>query len=311
MSGGPVLVTGAAGFAGSHLVEHLAARGPVVGWSRSDPPPNLASLARWQRVDLLDRGRVRAALSEVAPATIYHLAGVPHVGQSFRHSAHALRGNVLATHILLDELRRLANGARVLITGSATVYAASESPIAEDAALAPTSPYALSKLAQEARALRGLQEDGVEVVVARSFNHTGPRQTPDFAAPSFARQVALIERGTIPPTIRVGNLDALRDFSDVRDVVCAYRLLVERGTSGRIYNVASGVGRSIRSVLDGLVARSRVPVEIELDPSKLRQSDTPALVGDPSRLKRETGWEGTYSFERTLDDLLEYWRRSA
>ena len=308
MNGGPVLVTGAAGFAGSHLVEHLAARGQVVAWSRSTPPPSLATVARWQRVDLLDRHSVRAALSEVAPQVVYHCAGVPHVAQSFRQIAHALRGNVLATHILLDELRRLANGARVLVTGSATIYAASENPIDEDAALAPTSPYALSKLAQEARALRGLREDGVEVVVARSFNHTGPRQTSDFAAPSFARQIALIERGAIAPSIRVGNLEALRDFTDVRDVVHAYRLLVERGASGRIYNVASSVGRSIRSVLDGLVARSRVAVEVELDPTKLRPSDTPALVGDPSRLKRETGWEPEFPFERTLDDLLEYWR---
>lgn len=308
MNGGPVLVTGAAGFAGSHLVEHLAARGQVVAWSRSTPPPRLATVARWQRVDLLDRHAVRAALSEVTPQVIYHCAGVAHVGQSFRQSAHALRGNVLATHILLDELRRLGSGARVLVTGSATVYAASESPIAEDAALAPTSPYALSKLAQEARALRAVQEDGVEVVVARSFNHTGPRQTSDFAAPSFAKQIALIERGAIAPTIRVGSLEALRDFSDVRDVVRAYRRLVERGASGRIYNVASGVGRSIRSVLDGLVARSRVAVEVELDPTKLRPSDTPALVGDTTRLKRETGWEPKYPFERTLDDLLEYWR---
>ena len=308
MNGGPVLVTGAAGFAGSHLVEHLASRGPVVAWSRSDPPSSLANLARWQQVDLLDRNAVRAALSRVTPAVVYHCAGVPHVAQSFRQSAHALRGNVLATHILLDELRRLGNGARVLVTGSATVYAASESPLNEDAALAPTSPYALSKLAQEERVLRALVEDGVEVVVARSFNHTGPRQTSDFAAPSFARQIALIERGTIAPSIRVGNLEALRDFTDVRDVVRAYRLLVERGASGRIYNVASGVGRSIRSVLDGLVARSRVPVDVELDPTKLRPSDTPALVGDPSRLKHETGWASEFPLERTLDDLLEYWR---
>ncbi|HEY6506820.1 MAG TPA: NAD-dependent epimerase/dehydratase family protein, partial [Vicinamibacterales bacterium] len=178
MSGGPVLVTGAAGFAGSHLVEHLASRGQVVGWSRSEPPASLARLARWQRVDLLDRYAVHAALSDVAPSVVFHCAGVPHVAQSFRQSTHALRGNVLATHILLDELRRLARGARVLVAGSATVYAASHKPLDEGAKLAPTSPYALSKLAQEGRALRALREDGVEVVVARSFNHTGPRQTP-------------------------------------------------------------------------------------------------------------------------------------
>jgi len=308
MSGGPVLVTGAAGFAGSHLVEHLAPQAQLVAWSRSDPPASLAPLARWQRVDLLDRKAVREALSDVVPAVVFHCAGVPQVAQSFRRSTHVLRGNVLATHILLDELRRLAHGAHVLVTGSATVYAASDTPLDEGARLEPTSPYALSKLAQEARALRALREDGLEVVVARSFNHTGPRQTPDFAAPSFARQIALIERGTLAPVIRVGNLEALRDFSDVRDVVRAYRLLAEHGTTGRIYNVASGVGRSIRSVLDGLVARCRVAVEVELDPTRLRPSDTPAMVGDATRLVHDTGWKPLYPFERTLDDLLDYWR---
>lgn len=308
MRSGPVLVTGAAGFAGSHLLEHLAPQAQLVAWSRSDPPAGLAHLGRWQRVDLLDREAVREALSDIAPAAVFHCAGVPQVAQSFHQSTHVLRGNVLATHILLDELRRLAHGARVLVTGSATVYAASDTPVDEGARLAPASPYALSKLAQEARALRALREDGLEVVVARSFNHTGPRQTADFAAPSFARQVALIERGALAPIIRVGNLEAIRDFSDVRDVVRAYRLLAERGASGRIYNVASGVGRTIRSVLDGLVARCRVAVEVELEPTRLRPSDTPALVGDSTRLRHDTGWEPEFSFDRTLDDLLDYWR---
>ena len=204
-------------------------------------------------------------------------------------SARALEGNVLGTHELLDELRRAGQPVRCLVTASATVYAATDQPIAEDGALAPASPYALSKLAQEALALRAPREDGVEVVVARAFNHTGPRQEPAFAAPSFARQIALIERGAIAPVIRAGNLEPRRDLSDVRDVVRAYRLLMDRGAGGPIYNVCSGVGRSIRSVLDALVARSSKKVEIELDPEKLRPSDTPVLVGNPSRLMAETG----------------------
>ena len=305
---GPVLVTGAAGFAGSHLLEHLSARGDVAGWSRSAPPAELAKLARWQRVDLLARDTVRAALRELRPAVVYHCAGVPHVAQSWTASAKALEGNVIGTHVLLDELRRLGQPVRCLVTGSATVYAATDQPIGEDGRLAPASPYALSKLAQEALALRAPLEDGVEVVVARAFNHTGARQDPAFAAPSFARQIALIERGAIAPTIRVGNLEPKRDFTDVRDVVRAYRLLMERGAPGQVYNVCSGVGRSIRSVLDALVARSSKKVEIELDPEKLRPSDTPVLVGNPSRLMAETGWRLERTFEQMIDDLLGYWR---
>ena len=305
---GPVLVTGAAGFAGSHLLEHLSARDGVTGWSRSEPPPDLAKLARWQRVDLLARDTVRAALRELRPAVVYHCAGVPHVAQSWKASAHALEGNVIGTHVLLDELRRIGQPVRLLVTGSATVYAATDQPIGEDGRLAPASPYALSKLAQEALALRAPREDGVEVVVARAFNHTGARQDPAFAAPSFARQIALIERGAIAPVIRVGNLEPKRDFTDVRDVVRAYRLLMERGKAGQVYNVCSGVGRSIRSVLDALVARSSAKVEIELDPEKLRPSDTPALVGDPSRIMAATGWAPERTFEQMIDDLLRFWR---
>ena len=158
-----------------------------------------------------------------------------------------------------------------------------------------------------------MQEDGLDVVVTRSFNHTGPRQTPAFAAPSMARQIALIERGQLEPVIKVGNLDARRDLTDVRDVVRAYAALMQSGTPGVVYNVASGVGRSIRSVLDALVSRSRVPVRIEIDPARMRPNDVPVLVGDCSRLDatRPAG-RPAVTFDQMLDDLLDYWRgRSA
>jgi GDP-4-dehydro-6-deoxy-D-mannose reductase len=164
------------------------------------------------------------------------------------------------------------------------------------------------QLAQEQLGLRAVDEDGLDVIVARSFNHTGPRQTPAFAAPSIARQIALIERGTLAPVLRVGNLETARDLSDVRDVVRAYSALMTMGSPGTVYNVASGVGRTIRSVLDGLLARSRVPIQIEIDASRLRSNDAFALVGNASRLRQTTGWEPAISFDRMLDDLLEYWR---
>ena len=308
MSTTPILVTGAAGFAGSHLVERLAQSLEVVGWSRSAPPHEVSRLARWTHIDLLDRDRVRAEILALRPARVYHCAGVPHVGASWQHSAEPLAGNVLATHYLLDALRRAGGPCRVLVAGSATVYAPSPAPLREDDPIAPNSPYARTKLAQEQLCVRAVEEDGVEVIVTRPFNHTGPRQRPDFAAPGMARQIALIERGQLPPRIKVGNLDAQRDLTDVRDTVRAYELLMQHGRAGEVYNVASGVARPIRTVLDMLVQRARVPVEVSVDLDRLRPLDTPVIVGDATRLRSETGWAPRIPFDQTLDDLLDYWR---
>lgn len=303
-----MLVTGASGFAGGHLIEHLAGRARLVAWARSEPPGELRTLATWRRVDLLDRDQVRREVRELKPSAVYHCAGAPHVAHSWQDPTKPLASNVLTTHHLFDALRLAGIGCRVLIPGSATVYAPSEAPLDERSALAPTSPYALSKLAQEQLGLRGVGEDGLQVIVTRSFNHTGPRQSADFFAPAMARQIAMIEGGTVPPVIRAGNLDSVRDLTDVRDTVRAYALLMERGVPGTIYNVASGIGRSMRAVLDELVRRSRVPVRIENDPARLRPHDIPVLVGDSTRLRGTTGWAPAVSFERMLDDLLNYWR---
>lgn len=306
-----VLVTGAGGFAGSHLVELLAGRVELVAWARGTPPDSLAPLATWQRVDLLDREQVRRAASALKPSAVYHCAGAPHVAHSWQNTTEALAGNVLTTHYLLDALRRAAVQCRVLIPGSAMVYTPSTTPIRETHTTAPSSPYAVSKMAQEQLGLRATREDGIHVIVTRSFNHTGPRQSPDFAAPALARQVALIERGLVDPAIKVGNLDAQRDLTDVRDIVRAYTALMEKGASATIYNVASGVARSIRSVLDHLIERAGVKVRIHTDESLLRPHDQAILVGDATKLRDATGWAPTISFEQMLDDLLDYWRGAA
>lgn len=311
MNSGPVLVTGAAGFAGGHLVEQLAGQHEIVGWTRSLPPPDIARFATWKQIDLLDRAAVRRAIAELRPSAVYHCAGLPHVADSWQHSTEALSTNVFVTHHLLDALRRSGNGCRVLIPGSATVYASSSDPITEEGRLAPANPYAVSKLAQEQLGIVAFRDDGIEVVVTRSFNHTGPRQSSAFAAPNMARQIALIEAGAMEPTIKVGNLDAMRDLTDVRDTVRAYAQLMKLGRPGIIYNVASGVGRTIRSVLDALIARARAAVSIEIDPAQLRPADIPVLVGDSARLRGDTGWTPRIPFEQTLDDLLDYWRSKA
>jgi GDP-4-dehydro-6-deoxy-D-mannose reductase len=304
-----ILVTGAAGFAGSHVVQTLAGAGNIIGWTRATPPPEeIAPLAAWQQVDLLDRDAVRAAISRAKPDAVYHCAGAPNVAHSWRDTVSPLSNNVLGTHILLDALRRAGSGCRVVIPSSATVYAPSTSSLTEESPVAPVNPYALSKLAQEQLGLISGREDGIEVIVTRSFNHTGPRQSAAFAAPNMARQIALIEAGAVEPMIKVGNLDAQRDMTDVRDMARAYAGLMEKGTPSTIYNVASGVARSMKSILEALVARARVTVRIETDPALLRPSDTPVLLGDASRLRTATGWEPQIPFDRTLDDLLTYWR---
>ena len=305
---GPVLITGATGFAGGHLVESLAGSHRLVGWGRSTPRPELARLIESQAVDLLDRDQVRHAIASLRPATIFHLAGAPQVAESWRDTAKPLEGNVLATSHLLDAIRRAGLTCRVLVTGSAAVYAPSDAPIKEEGTLAPGNPYALSKLAQEQLAMRAFADDGMDIVMVRPFNHTGPRQPPAFVAPSMARQIALIEKGDVEPVIRVGNLDARRDFTDVRDVVLAYASLAGLGSSGEIYNVGSGVGRTIQSLLDALRSRARVDVRIEVDPERLRPAETSALVADTGRLRDRTGWHPQISFESMLDALLDYWR---
>ena len=307
-----VLITGAAGFAGSHLVQALAGAAGVVGWTRaSTPAEDVAPLATWQQVDLLNRDEVRTAIRRLKPSAVYHCAGAPNVAHSWRDTSTPLANNVLATHHLLDALRRADMPCRVVIPGSATVFAPSTLPLTEDSPVAPPNPYALSKLAQEQLALRAAHEDGVEVIVTRSFNHTGPRQSAAFAAPGMARQIALIEIGAVEPVIKVGNLEAQRDLTDVRDIARAYVALMELGTPSTVYNVSSGFARSMKSVLEALVARARVNVLIETDPALLRPNDTPVLLGDSTRLRRATGWRPEIPFERTLDDLLNYWRTIA
>lgn len=305
-----VLVTGGTGFAGSHLLDTLAGGGlQLAAWRRSGPP--LAADGRgirWQTVDLLDAAGVRAAIAGLQPSMIYHCAGAAHVGDSWHTSAATLRVNVLGTHHLLEAVRVAGLRPRLLIPSSAMVYDVADEAIPETAALVPRSPYALSKLAQEMVGRHGLSDGVPAASIARSFNHLGPRQDPSFVASSFARQIARIEAGLAPPVLKVGNLDAERDFTDVRDTVQAYRAILERGQPGRVYNVCSGRLLKVRVLLDRLLARTTAVVRVEQDPDRQRPHDQPRLFGDNTRIRTELQWSPRIDLDRTIDDLLEYWR---
>jgi len=317
----PVLVTGAAGFAGGHLLHALATdeSGPeVVAWRRPSQDhggptptlpcgPNAVTNVRWRDIDLLDSARVTASIREIQPTRIYHCAGVASVHGSWDQTLATLEGNVRGTDNLLRAVVTAAVPSRVLVPGSALVYRPSDRAIRETDPLGPVSPYGLSKLAQEMLAQR-YAEEGVAVLLTRSFTHIGPGQAAAYAASSFAKQIAEIEAGRIAPVIKVGALDAQRDLTDVRDTVQAYIALMERGEPGRPYNVCSGLAHRIGEVLDGLIALATVSVQVDVDGARLRPSDNSLLLGDLTRLTTEIGWRPRIPLTQTLEDLLACWR---
>lgn len=297
MTRGPIVITGATGFVGAHLARRLrqdAKQASVEGWSR-------------HAVDLLNADAVDAAVARARPSEVYHLAGSSHVGDSWQRPTEPLEIHVRGTHHLLNAVRRHAPDCRILVVSSGMVYRPQSEPLTEDAPLGPTSPYALSKVAEEQLALHAAAHDGLQVIVARPFNHIGPGQSARFAPPNFAKQIADIEAGA-PPTMAIGNLDTRRDFTDVRDVVNAYVAMMARGSIGHVYNVCSGVATPIRAILDDLLALSRVAVTLTTDPARLRPNDVPYLVGSAARLTADTGWTPAISLHQTLIDTLNDWR---
>jgi len=291
------LVTGAAGFVGRHLVGHLESMGDVVvGVDRHDGP------------DLLDPPALADFVSDVAPDAIYHLAGWSDVGGSWREPIAAFDANAVGTLNLLQACRAVS--ARVLSVSSADVYgrvSLAELPLAEDAPLRPVTPYAVSKVAADFLGLQASLGYGLDVLRVRAFNHLGPGQTNRFVAPAIAERIARneFEGAEVVP---VGNLTPRRDFTDVRDVVRAYRLLVLHGESGEAYNVCSGTDLAISELADQLVSMAARPMRLEEDPALQRPVDVPVLRGDPTKLHKATGWEPEITLGQTLSDLLDEWR---
>jgi GDP-4-dehydro-6-deoxy-D-mannose reductase len=291
------VVTGGLGFVGQHLVAHLVANGDdVTTLDRTGDQP----------VDITDGPAVTEALLTIAPDVVYHLAGWADVGASWRDPVGVLRVNAEGTlHVL--RACEAASVERVLAVASADVYGVvtpADLPLTEASPLRPTSPYAASKAAADALALQAFLGHGLGVIRVRPFNHLGPGQSEGFVAPALAARIARAERDGLD-SITVGNLSARRDMTDVRDVVRAYRLLVERGEPGEVYNVCSGRDIAIQELADILVGLARRPIALEPDPSLLRPVDLPVLRGDSSKLRAATGWAPELAVEQTLADLLD------
>lgn len=303
------LVTGASGFVGPHLELALTRAGHEV-WSsdryaRSNHPRYLAC-------DLSRAESVNDLLHRVQPEAILHLASISSVSQSFAQPRETLLNNLTIACNLLEAVREHAPRARVLIVGSAEQYGLvrpHELPLRETQAFRPASPYAVSKVAQEFLALQYRATYDIDVVLTRSFNHSGPGQTDRFVLPSFARQIAEAEAGLREAVLHVGDLDVQRDFLDVRDVAQAYALLIQQGHSGLAYNVCRGESYRLSDLLHSLIDLARVEVVVESDPQRMRPADLPVLRGDPTQLREHTRWEPSLRMQDTLQDVLEDWRQ--
>lgn len=319
-----VLITGASGFVGRHLINHLSGSGgrpspEIFGTCFPERPEHCADLcrispsARLIHVDMRSADAVAELVRNVRPARIFHLAAISHVRTSWDKRRETLETNLMGTFHLYEAARRFAPKARILFVSSSDVYGYLRPgervhAFKESERDGVVSPYAFTKAGGELLSEFYSEWEGLNVVVARPFPHTGPGQTADFVCSDWARQIALIEKGKLPPVISVGNLEPRRDYSDVRDVVRAYALLMKKGERGEVYNVASGKAPSLKSVLRTLRSFSERRIEVRVDPEKLRKSDILHLAGSIRKIRLRTGWEPRIPLRQTLSDLLESWR---
>ena len=334
-----VLITGVTGMAGSHLAEYLLTIEGVevygtCRWrSRMD---NLDSLKKEGRLniiaseieatppdrsdssklnlmeaDITDPFSMKRVIAAVKPDRIFHLAAQSYVPVSWIAPAETLHTNIIGEVNLLEAVRAAGIDPVIHIAGSSEEYGLvfpDELPVKETNPLRPLSPYGVSKVAQEMLAYQYFMSYGLKAVVTRGFNHEGPRRGEVFVTSSLAKQIAEIEKGLKPPVLYVGDLSSKRDWSDVRDFVRVYWLVLEKGTPGEVYNIGSGVAREVREMLDMLLGMTDVRIEVQVDPARLRPSDVKVLVCDATKFKKLTGWQPQIPFEQTMKDLLDYWR---
>jgi GDP-4-dehydro-6-deoxy-D-mannose reductase len=311
-----LLITGINGFVGGHLAEYLLASSAGDVWGLARQPalalPALRGRVQLIAADLNNLEQTISAMASAQPDVIFHLAGQSNVPRSFADPAYTLQTNILAQLHLFQAVLRLKQQPLILIAGSNEIYGhvlPEELPLGEDTPLRPVNPYAVSKAAQDLLAYQYYVSHKVETIRIRAFNHIGPRQEDLFVASAFAAQIARIEAGLQEPLLRVGDLAAERDFTDVRDMARAYALAAERGQPGQAYNVGSGQARSIRWLLDTLLALSERDIAVEPDPARMRPADVPRVVCDNSRFYAQTGWLPQIPLQQTLLDILEYWRQ--
>jgi GDP-4-dehydro-6-deoxy-D-mannose reductase len=313
-----VLITGITGFAGSHLAEYILANHPdvrlygIVRWrSRMDNISSIVGKVELHEADLKDIISLRKCLAEIKPDRIFHLAAQSFVPTSWKLPAETFAINAVGQINLLEALLGLKLNPRIHIAGSSEEYGQvfpHEVPMKETNPLRPLSPYAVSKVAQDLLAWQYFKSYGMRTVRTRGFNHTGPRRGDVFVTSNFAKQLAEIEKGKRAPVIQVGNLEAKRDFTDVRDIVRGYWLCLEKGEDGDVYNIGTGKAYSMKEVLDMLLALSTVKVKVKVDPARLRPSDVPILLSDCSKFVSLTGWKPQIPLKKTFQDLLNYWR---
>ena len=313
-----VLITGITGFVGSHLADYLLGlpglevHGMRRWRSRTEHIDHLSKRIAIVECDLRDQVSVTRAIQQVRPDKIFHLAAQSFVPTSWHAPEESLHTNILGTLHLFEAVRQAGLDPWIQVAGSSEEYGMvrpDEVPIRETNPLRPLSPYGVSKVGTDLLGYQYHQSFGMKVVRTRAFNHTGPRRGDVFVESNFAKQIVEIEKGRHEPVIRVGNLDARRDYTDVRDTVRAYWLSLQKCEAGEVYNICSGRSWTIRQVLDLLLARSKVKVRVEPDPARMRPSDVQILEGDSAKFRKATGWAPEIPFEKTLDDILAYWRQ--
>jgi len=311
-----ILVTGITGFAGGFLAEALLQSRDVQLWGVSRPgtPPVVSpAVLTWAACDLADRSAVMALIQQAQPDQIYHLAGYASTGRSYQEPDAAWEGNLTATRNLIAAVIAWGGRPRILHVSSGLVYGEpkdADQLVDEDAPLRPASPYAASKAAADLAVYQASRAAGLPIIRVRPFNHIGPRQSPDFAVSHFAQQLAAIEAGRQPPVVETGDLRPRRDLTDVRDMVRAYLLLMDKGKPGDAYNAGSGEARSMQEVLERLLTLSRVRPEVRQQTQPERAREAAALRADCRKLRAATGWAPHYSLDQTLTDTLEYWRKT-
>jgi len=310
------LITGITGFVGSHLAEYLIKENVEVygisRWrSKTDNIDHIKDKINLQDADLLDAHSLYSIVENIKPDFIFHLAAQSYVVASWASPANTMETNLTGAVNLFEAVRKTGHDCSIQIACSSEEYGKvfpDELPIKETNPLRPLSPYAVSKIAMDYLGYQYHESYGLKIIRTRGFNHTGPRRGDVFAESTFAKQIAEIEKGKREPVVLVGNLEAQRDYTDVRDMVRGYYLAVQKGEPGEVYNICSGKAWKINKVLSFLLGLSKAKIKIKEDPDRLRPSDVPVLIGDNSKFVKQTGWHPEIPFEKTLEDLLNYWR---